>query len=138
MNLLLITNRYPKNADDPAAPFVPDFVNALEGQGTRVVVLTPLYGRGSNGEESEVYRFRFGQRDSDSPIGSWNVFSPRTWWRIHRFIQAGEKATDQLIERFSFDHILALWALPSGWFAHHAARKWKIPYSRHRVLTISL
>lgn len=129
MNLLLITNRYPKNANDPASPFVPDFVASLERLGAKVVVLTPLYGRTPNTDEPKVYRFRFGQRDSEAPIGSWNIFSPYTWWRIHRFIHAGEEATDRLIERFAFDHVLALWALPSGWFAHHAAHKWKTPYS---------
>ena len=47
MRLLLITNRYPVNADDPASPFVPHFVNALRGEGVYVDVLTPDYAANS-------------------------------------------------------------------------------------------
>jgi glycosyltransferase involved in cell wall biosynthesis len=129
MNILLITNRYPKNSDDPASPFVPDFVHALRGAGARVIVQTPLYGIMPAKGDPDVYRFRFGQDDSEEPIGSWNILKPRTWWSIFRFVESGENAVDELVQRYAIDHILALWALPSGWFAHYAARKWNIPYS---------
>jgi len=129
MNILLITNRYPKSPDDPAAPFVPDFVHALRSAGTRVIVQTPLYGRSPAEDGPDVYRFRFGQKNSEEPIGSWNIFQPRTWWRIYRFVESGEKTIDELMQRYPIDHVLALWALPSGWFAHYAAHKWGVPYS---------
>jgi len=43
MRLLLITNRYPVDADDPASPFVPHFVNALISCGVQADFLTPSY-----------------------------------------------------------------------------------------------
>jgi len=129
MNILLITNRYPKSPDDPASPFVPDFVHALRSAGARVIVQTPLYGKSPVEDDPDVYRFRFGQKNSEEPIGSWNIFKPRNWWRMYRFVESGEKTIDELIQRHRIDHILALWALPSGWFAHYAARKWNVPYS---------
>jgi len=129
MNILLITNRHPKDRDDIAAPFVPDFVRALTALGMRVTISTPLYGRPPAIEEPGVCRFGFGPSSTDTPIGSWNMLAPRTWWRIHRFIHAGEKAVDEVMQRSEIDHILALWALPSGWFARYAARKWRVPYS---------
>lgn len=129
MNILLITNRYPRDDNDPASPFVPDFVQALTTLGARVIVSTPQYGNPLETENGEVYRFRFGPTTDETPIGSWNIFSPKTWLRIHRFVSAGERAVEDLVEKFPVDHILALWALPSGWFACHAARKRDIPYS---------
>lgn len=129
MNILLITNRYPKDASDPAAPFVPDFVRALEALGLCVIVSTPLYGPPPEEEECGVHRFRLGSTGGGTPIGSWNMLAPRTWWRIHRFVREGKKGVDDLMQRFAIDHILALWALPSGWFARCAARKWGVPYS---------
>lgn len=129
MNILLITNRYPRDDHDSASPFVPDFVRALTAQGARVIVSTPQYGPRPEQEDGEVYRFRFDTTLDETPIGSWNIFSPRTWPKIHRFVSAGEKAVDDLVETFPVDHILALWALPSGWFARHVARKRDIPYS---------
>ena len=54
MRLLLISNRYPTDADDAASPFVPHFVAALQKCGVVVDVLTPGYirsvGRERGGE----------------------------------------------------------------------------------------
>jgi glycosyltransferase involved in cell wall biosynthesis len=129
MNILLITNRYPRDDNDPASPFVPDFVQALTALGARVIVSTPQYGDPPETENGDVYRFRFGPTTDETPIGSWNILLPKTWLKIHRFVAVGERAVDDLVTRFSIDHILALWALPSGWFARHVARKRDIPYS---------
>lgn len=129
MNIILITNRYPQGPDDPAAPFVPDFVRALRKQGARVLVVTPLYGKVAEHDDPDVFRFAFGQTDSDAPIGSWSVSNPSTWVRIRDFLIAGQMAVDQALSHRAVDHILALWALPSGWFARRAARKWGVPYS---------
>jgi glycosyltransferase involved in cell wall biosynthesis len=129
MNILLITNRYPRDEDDPASPFVPDFVEALRQEGVRVIVSTPQYGPPSPNGDTEVHRFRFGCTADETPIGSWDLRSPQTWWKIHRFVAAGERAAQELASRLPIDHILALWALPSGWFARQVARRREIPYS---------
>ncbi len=129
MNILLVTNRYPRDSDDPAAPFVPDFAEALTALGVRVIISTPQYGTPSGGEADHVHRFTFESTTDETPIGSWNLLAPRTWSRVHRFVSAGERAADDLVVRYSIDHILALWALPSGWFARCAARRHQVPYS---------
>ena len=129
MNILLVTNRFPRDEHDSASPFVPDFVQALSVLGVKVIVLTPQYGPPGAAEPGNVHRFDFGSTNDESPIGSWDVFSPQTWPMIYRLIAAGEQAADDLVVRHSIDHILALWALPSGWFARFAARRHKVPYS---------
>jgi glycosyltransferase involved in cell wall biosynthesis len=127
MRLLLITNRYPADADDPASPFVPHFVAALQQCGVDVDVLTPRYREGETGlEPGFIYRFESG---SSIPVGSWNLASPGNWLRLWRFLRHGYKMGEALCRRHRYDHILALWALPSGYFARRVSRQFGIPYS---------
>jgi glycosyltransferase involved in cell wall biosynthesis len=124
MRLLLVTNRYPVSADDTASPFVPHFVAALQQIGVSVDVLTPCYADAP--EQAGVYRFFTG---ADQPIGSWNLKSPATWWRIAAFLRRGRALGRELCAKNNYDHILALWALPSGQFARQLYRQFGIPYS---------
>ncbi len=151
MRLLLITNRYPVDADDSASPFVPHFVAALRSEGVCVDVLTPDYhpsprgtakittvtneesasslapgGGEGRGEGGRAYRFATG---SQTPIGSWNLASPITWLRLMKFISNGHRLGEQLCAANHYDHILALWALPSGHFARALSHQFGIPYS---------
>lgn len=137
MRLLLITNRYPTGPDDTASPCVPYFVNAVRDCGIVVDVLTPRYGvsrdvteggsetRSHNGDES-VFRFETGV---SIPIGSWNLFSPGAWLRLFRFMRNGRRLGDRLCAMRHYDHILALWALPSGHFAQALSKRFRVPYS---------
>lgn len=125
--VLVITNRYPCDADDPASPFVPHYVQALQGCGVAVDVLTPRYThRPQCAEPDFIHRFDTG---ASSPVGSWNLASPASWVRLRRFVTAGHELGGQLCRRNSYDHILALWALPSGEFAYRLSREFNIPYS---------
>ncbi len=125
--VLVITNRYPCDADDPASPFVPHFVGALSGCGVDVDVLTPRYThRPACTEPAFVHRFETG---ASSPVGSWNLASPASWIRLRKFVRAGHDLGRQLCSSRRYDHILALWALPSGEFAHRLSREFGIPYS---------
>jgi len=133
--LLLITNRYPVDDDDPASPFVPHFARALAGQGVVVDVLTPSYrpelpGRESSADEHNpsvrIHRFASG---ATVPIGSWNYLDPRSWLRLRQFLINARTAGETLCREYKYDHILALWALPSGALAQSLARRVGIDYS---------
>lgn len=146
MRLLLITNRYPLDADDCASPFVPHFAAALAGCGIHVDVLTPEYtvaaGKVPSGQPCnedcepgnlhetqpsvDVSRFASG---STVPVGSWNLLNPMSWVRLLRFMKHGRLAGEHLCRTHRYDHILALWALPSGHFAQTLSRKFAVPYS---------
>jgi len=181
MRLLLISNRYPEDADDPASPFVPHFVNALISCGVQVDVLTPSYARelghgqgwsqgniermtgqecpghptqisqwgghscpptGTAAEQPfqdslltrpndtaqmlSVHRFETG---ATVPVGSWNLLNPQSWIQLRRFLRNGERLGKHLCAHHTYDHILALWALPSGHFAQMLSRRFHIPYS---------
>jgi len=125
--VLVITNRYPCDADDPASPFVPHFVGALVGCGVHVDVLTPRYTHRPRCVEPDfIHRFDTG---ASSPVGSWNLASPASWVRLRRFVTAGHELGRALCQTNRYDHILALWALPSGEFAYRLSREFDIPYS---------
>ncbi len=125
--VLVIANRYPCDADDPASPFVPHYVQALKGCGVEVDVLTPRYTHRPRCVEPEfIHRFDTG---ASSPVGSWNLASPASWVRLRRFVTAGHQLGRALCQKNSYDHILALWALPSGEFAYRLSREFNIPYS---------
>ncbi|GAB4325244.1 MAG: hypothetical protein Kow0074_18790 [Candidatus Zixiibacteriota bacterium] len=127
MRLLLITNRYPAGPDDPASPFVPHFVDALVEAGISVDVLTPDYGfREQANGVIQIHRFPTG---ATVPIGSWNYLSPFSWLRLERFVSNGVAAGRDLCASNHYDHILALWALPSGHFAQRLSAEFGIPYS---------
>lgn len=126
-SVLVITNRYPCDADDPASPFVPHFVTALSACGVDVSVLTPRYTHRPRCHEPEfIHRFETG---ASSPVGSWNFASPASWVRLRKFVTAGHELGRQLCLTNRYDHILALWALPSGEFARRLSAEFQIPYS---------
>lgn len=139
MRLLLITNRYPVDADDSASPFVPHYVKAVTAHGVEIDVLTPSYAP-SNRSPSDgsrfstndpapgvrVFRFATG---ATTPVGSWNLVDPRSWLRLAQFIRNGQKVGERLCSQNAYDHVLALWALPSGHFAQNLSRRFRIPYS---------
>ena len=139
MRLLVITNRYPEDADDSASPFVPHFVNALISCGVEVDVLTPSYspefnpntadaGTGLCADDGRVRVFRF-ESGATEPVGSWKLGNPLSWVRLTRFMRHGQRKGARLCAENSYDHILALWALPSGHFAQSLSRRFQIPYS---------
>lgn len=127
MKICIITNRYPANPDDAASPFVKDFTLALEKRGMEVLVYTPDYGVENTERDEKVHRFKW--QLSKTPIGSLSLFNPKNLFLIFSFLHQGRKQLFDLIKREKPDACLALWALPSGWFAYQVKKKFKINYS---------
>lgn|SRR5574341_626921 len=127
MKICIITNRYPANPDDTASPFVKDFTLALKKKGIEVLVYTPDYGVENAEKDENVYRFKW--QPSKTPIGSLSLFNPKNLFLIISFLHQGRKQLFDLIQKEKPDVCLALWALPSGWFAYQAKKKFKINYS---------
>lgn len=127
MKICIITNRYPANPDDTASPFVRDFTLALRKRGVEVIVFTPDYAVENTEKEHHVLRFKW--QSSKIPIGSLSLFNPKNLFLIFSFLHRGRKQLFDLIRRERPDACLALWALPSGWFAYQVKKKFKIPYA---------
>ncbi len=125
--ICLITNRYPIYPDDVASPFVRDFHLGLKEKGAEISVFTPYYQSEKVDGTEDVVRFRWlGER---KVVGSLNLFNPKEMIQLLSFMRNGKRRLFEHLRNTSPDSCLALWALPSGWFAYQAKRKLGIPYS---------
>ncbi len=123
----IITNRYPAHPDDVASPFVRDFHLLLKKRGVDVTVFTPHYHTEMMEYSQDVVRFHWG--GGKKVVGSLNFANPRELWQLYSFLRNGRRQLFEHIQRTRPDFCLALWALPSGWFAYQAKKELGIPYS---------
>ena len=128
MKLLLVTTSYPDvNAGEAAAGnFVVDFARNLVKLNAPTTVVAPA-AENRTGLEGGVDVRRF--RVPRLPLSLLNPGHPSEWPAIVRTLVAGSRAVYQAAAETQPDHILALWVLPSGWWAMRAARRRGIPFS---------
>ncbi len=128
MRLCLITNRFPTHPDDTASPFVGDFFRGLRARGVEVFVFTPEYPAfGREVPDRRVCRFTW--LGSNIPIGSLDYRKPVNLLRLASFVLSGRSQLLEFLQVKEINHCLALWALPSGYFAWYARQQLGIPYS---------
>jgi glycosyltransferase involved in cell wall biosynthesis len=128
MKLLVITTSYPDmNAGEAAAGnFVVDFARNLADLNVQTTVVAPAAEDRAGVEAGvDVRRFRVPRL----PLSHLSPRSPEAWPAIIRTLAAGRRAVDRIAAEKKPDHILALWVLPSGWWAMRAARRHQIPFS---------
>lgn len=125
--LCLITNRYPVYPDDVASPFVRDFHLGLKKKGIDVSVFTPYYLTPRSDWEKEVIRFRWS--GGTKVVGALNPSKSQELSQLLSFFKNGKRELLECLNQNKADACLALWALPSGWFAYQAKKKLGIPYS---------
>jgi len=125
--ICLITNRYPAHPDDVASPFVRDFHLGLKEKGVDVSIFTPLYHTQKTEYTDDVLRFHW--RGGKKVVGSLNFFNPKELLQLLSFLKNGKRQLLDHLKKTNPDSCLALWALPSGWFAYQAKKELGIPYS---------
>jgi glycosyltransferase involved in cell wall biosynthesis len=126
--LLLVTTSYPDLHEGQAAAgvFVQDFAKELARQGVSVEVVAPAYTANYRLEDDvNVRRFAVPKQ----PLSLLNPRRPGDWNAIAKTLSSGARAVMQGCDAARPDHILALWALPSGHWARQAGRRYGIPYS---------
>ncbi len=128
MKILLVTTSYPdRNAGEAAAgSFVVDFARNLSIAGAQTTVVAPA-AEDRNSIEGGVAVRRF--RVPRLPLSLLNPDRPLEWPAIVRTLAAGRRAVDRAAAEIQPDHILALWVLPSGWWAMRAARRHGMAFS---------
>jgi glycosyltransferase involved in cell wall biosynthesis len=117
----------PSSSADPASPFVVDFLQALRRAGVEPAVITAKIGGTEPRFEFPVYRFDWGE--SEKTLSELNLLRPASWTKINNYFSAGCDCVLEHLGNHEYDHILALWALPSGWFAYQAAQHFDTEYS---------
>lgn len=132
MNIAVVTSSFPENSKDASAAaglFVRDFCIQLARRGHAVTVLTQR--KGSNAAEAaadfEVHWYEW--RGGDKPVGYLRLYRPADLLAAFSLIRSGTSALRALHRRQRFDHVIAMWAVPSGFFAQRLQKSDRVPYT---------
>jgi len=130
MNICIITSSFPSHPGDLAqAPFLVDFIKGLKKRGHQVFVFT----QDRIGEKEEFLKDVkvkwFSWVKSKKPLVQLDPFNPLDFLRIVNLFYSGKKQLLPFIKENKIEACLALWVLPSGFFANQAFRQAQIPYS---------
>jgi glycosyltransferase involved in cell wall biosynthesis len=128
-HLAVVTTSFPDVAfaagQEAAGSFVNDFVVEL-ARHVRVTVVAPA---GKSGTEQvgnlTIHRFAV----PSLPLSLLKPANPLQWQAILRTMRAGQQAVTAVVQTGNIDHIFALWALPSGYWAKVAGGRAGVPYS---------
>lgn len=126
--IVLVTTSFPIGGDgsEAAGSFVSDLAEELARQvKVRVVAPGPQSIHEMWGHGVEVFRYASPSRPL-STLKPWRLAEMRDTLRV---LRAGAKATSQAVRAGPTAHILALWVLPSGYWARSASRATGVPYS---------
>jgi glycosyltransferase involved in cell wall biosynthesis len=128
MKIVLVTTSYPDaNAGEAAAGnFVADFARCLIRSRTATTVVAPAAADRNTVEDGvNVRRFRVPRL----PLSLLDPARPTHWPAVAKTLMAGGRAVNRATAEARPDHILALWVLPSGWWAMRAAARHHIAFS---------
>lgn len=126
-HIALITTSYPEKepGSEAAGSFVEDFARQLSKH-ARVSVLAASTAASQSTEfDVSVRRFAVPRL----PLSLLNPLKPTHWLRILESLRSGRNALEKLVTDDRPDHILALWALPGGYWADRVSRKHETRYS---------
>lgn len=126
-HIALITTSYPDGSagSEAAGSFVEDFALELSRLARVTVIAASTNESTSNENGLTIRRFAVPR----IPLSLLNPLHPADWLSILRSLRAGQTALSHLAQTDRPDHILALWALPSGHWADRVAHQHSIPFS---------
>ena len=127
LHVALVTSSYPDGApgSEAAGSFVADFAQELSTR-LRVTVLAASSAESvDGGGRITVRRFAVPRM----PLSLLRPVNPFDWLPIIRTLECGRKALQSFAAADPPDHILALWAIPGGYWAESIARQQDLPFS---------
>ena len=130
LNICILTSSFPSHAGDIAqAPFLFDFIKGLKNRGHQVFLFTQnrkeLKENVLEGIEVEWFPWS----TSKKPLVHLNPLNPLDGFRIANLIYSGRKAVLPFVRENKIEACLALWLLPSGYFANYVHQEARVPYS---------
>jgi len=127
VHIALITTSYPfaELGSEAAGSFVKDFAKALSKHARVTVIAAGDVRQVTREGVVNVSRFLAPLL----PLSLLDVKRPAHWRHIFITLRNGNEAVRELIITDKPDHILALWVLPSGYWARAAFRNYGVPYS---------
>ncbi|HSG97288.1 MAG TPA: glycosyltransferase [Woeseiaceae bacterium] len=127
MHVLLVTTSYPDtlSGSEAAGSFVADFAEQL-ARHVRVTVVAVTRGDSSQRTEGRVEVYRFKVRRW--PLSQLKPYNPLDWWPIVATLRDGLRTVRRVFDTDRPDYVLALWALPSGYWARRMLTEFGVPY----------
>lgn len=123
----IITHNFPfsENERKNAGIFVYDFAKILADK-ANVIALSPGPSDAiKNIGGIRTYFFKFNNK-----LGNLKIYNPLDFYKFIVFFYKGRLALEKFIkENSELDFIIAMWAFPSGYFAHRVFKSFGIPYA---------
>jgi glycosyltransferase involved in cell wall biosynthesis len=128
-HIVLVTTSFPdeafRNGQEAAGAFVADFASSLSQFAQITVVAPSNLNHVEKKPNLSIHRFTVPRL----PLSLLKPHIPSHWISIAKSLYAGQQAVKKIIRETSTDHVLAFWALPSGYWSYRACRELKIPFS---------
>ena len=127
MRIGIITSSYPRTPADSssAGVFVRDFAHALRAQGSDVLVLTPQ--RVESDDRVNVVSFPW--PGDDPSLTHLDPKQPINLLRLGALMISGVFSTIRTFRSWRPDHVMAMWAVPSGLLAWTGRKVLRRPYA---------
>ena len=130
MNICILTSSFPSHPDDIAqAPFLIDFIKGLKKRGHQAFLFTQNRKEVKENVLEGIEIEWFPWLTSKKPLVHLNPLNPLDGFRIANLIYSGRKAVLPFIRENEIEACLALWVLPSGYFANYVHQETRVPYS---------
>lgn len=128
MKILLVTTSFPQSnsGSEAAGSFVVDFAHELT-RSAQVAVVAPGLHENIETDDQGLPIFRY--QATRQPLSILKPYNPLHWKTIATTLGSGNRVTLKAAKELDAEYILALWALPSGFWAQQAAKKLNIPYA---------
>ena len=117
MKVWILTSSFPSNPQDARAAaglFVADFAVALAEAGHEITVVTPDKQPGDKQDPPGVRVHWFPWRGGRKVLSSLKPYHPGDVLAMISLFRRGARALEDLYQRAAPDHVLAMWAAPSG------------------------
>lgn len=127
MHVLIVTTSYPDSqvGSEAAGGFVEEFARQLTRH-AKVTVVAAAASESSVRTEASLRVHRFAV--PRWPLSLLKPFRPTDWWPILATLRNGLRTVRDVVDSDRPDYILALWALPSGYWARSMLKRFGIPY----------
>jgi glycosyltransferase involved in cell wall biosynthesis len=130
MKICIITSSFPSHPNDVVqAPFLIDFIKGLKKRGHQVFLFTQNRKEVKENVLEGIEIEWFAWLSSKKPLVQLNPLNPLDGFRIANLIYSGRKAVLPFVRENKIDACLALWLLPSGYFANYVHQETRVPYS---------
>jgi glycosyltransferase involved in cell wall biosynthesis len=130
LNICLLTSSFPSHLGDIVqAPFLLDFIKGLKKRGHRVFLFTQDRKERKEDVLEGIQIKWFPWLTSKKPLVQLNPLNPLDGFRIASLIYCGRKAVLPFVKENRIDACMALWVLPSGFFANYVYQDMNVPYS---------